>query len=616
MTSQASSRFTIRTSPARRAPGDDRRAAGGRGARQRARELRHGAEDDRWHPAPAGAPAIRSRTYYIPQYPRLSAKPDGTLELLCLKYVDAAGGTNGGLFHALIEFSLPQETVDAIEKKLRTQVPGARIAGPVPLMQALENGEEGVGSFQIVSAILKNREKGPSAADVITSGRAPLMPGSRAVVAAMLNQQAATLLWDSLSSPTSDVSVAIHAYYEAAVRSYNARVTAEVDAVYTHFSRVLNQQQGYTRRHVRNVVDDLQRKGDLKIEVLDRSAGLGIKPDDMSGILQMVTDKLVELMFDSKTGWAADPPREAVLEGDQIKLRQERGFIRRLFRGSGNQQYYTDDQYVLKNRTDIRRNVFTLTLAKNSTIKVPVDTAGNLGGLYTALKDDPRYFRLVDLSDPAFEFRPIHFQVDGDYVDAFQDTINFVSVNFRKSYPDQPAFTRSLHFAQAEMKAGKTMQDVAFPRLAMTGANWPEYEYQVRWSVRDGETVSVPAGDKWAKTRDAAVSLTPPFARRVVEIDADRQLFAKQGIATAVVEFLTMVGGKPRLQRKVILRASGRGADDEGGGVSRPPDAGGRAGDVAFAGGQDRREARGPRVGLPVSDAARCVGAWAQGGGR
>ena len=186
---------------------------------------------------------------------------------------------------------------------------------------------------------------------------------------------------------------------------------------------------------------------------------------------------------------------------------------------------------------------------------MPVDTAGNLGGLYTALKDDPRYFRLVDLSDPAFEFRPIHFQVDGDYVDAFQDTINFVSVNFRKSYPDQPAFTRSLHFAQAEMKAGKTMQDVAFPRLAMTGANWPEYEYQVRWSIRDGETVSVPAGDKWAKTRDAAVSLTPPFARRVVEIDADRQLFAKQGVATAVVEFLTMVGGKPRLQRKVILRA-------------------------------------------------------------
>jgi hypothetical protein len=494
--------------------------------------------------------------YYIPQYPRLATKDDGSLELLCLKYVDAAGGSNGGLFHALIEFSLSPDTLAVIEKKLRTQVAGARIVGPVPLLQALENGEEGVGSFQIVSAVLKSREKGPSAVDVITSGRAPLMPGSRAVVAAMLNQQAATLLWDSLSSPTSDVSVAIHAYYEAAVSSYNARVTAQVDTVYTHFSRVFNQQQGYTRRHVRDAVDDLQRTGDIKIDVLDRSAGLGMKPDEMSGILQMVTDKLVELMFDSKTGWSAEPTREAIVEPDQIKLRQQRGFLGRLFRGSGNQAYYTDDQYVLKNRKDIRRNVFTLTLAKNSTIKVPVDTAGNLGGLYATLKDDSRYFRLVDLSDPAFEFRPIHFQVDGDYVDAFQDTINFVSVNFRKSYPDHAAFTRSLHFTNAEMKAGKTVQDIAFPRLAMNGANWAEYEYQVRWSVRDGATVNVPSGDGWSKTRDAAISLVPPFTRRVVEIDADRQLFTKNGVATAVVEFATMVGGKPRLQRKAILRAA------------------------------------------------------------
>ena len=47
--------------------------------------------------------------YYVPQFPRLATKPDGTLEFLCLKYVDAAGGTSGGLFHALVEFTLPQE---------------------------------------------------------------------------------------------------------------------------------------------------------------------------------------------------------------------------------------------------------------------------------------------------------------------------------------------------------------------------------------------------------------------------------------------------------------------------------------------------------------------------
>ena len=84
---------------------------------------------------------------------------------------------------------------------------------------------------------------------------------------------------------------------------------------------MLNQQQDYTRRQVRNVVDDLQRKGDLKIEVLDRIAGLGIKADDMYGILQMVTDKLVELMFDSQDrlgGRSASAKRSS--KANQIKL--------------------------------------------------------------------------------------------------------------------------------------------------------------------------------------------------------------------------------------------------------------------------------------------------------
>src|SRR5687768_3855139 len=34
--------------------------------------------------------------YYVPQYPRLPTKEDGSYELLCLKYVDAQGGMNGG----------------------------------------------------------------------------------------------------------------------------------------------------------------------------------------------------------------------------------------------------------------------------------------------------------------------------------------------------------------------------------------------------------------------------------------------------------------------------------------------------------------------------------------
>ena len=208
---------------------------------------------------------------------------------------------------------------------------------------------------QMVPAILANKEKGEFTRSVVTSGKAPLMPGSKAVVAALLNEQGATLLWDSLNGSTSDVSVAIHAYYEAAVKAYNAKVTANVETVYNHFSRIANQQQDFTKRQLRNIVDDLQRTGDLKIDVLDRTAGLGIKADDMAGILQLVTDKLVELMFDHKSGWSADPQRETAVEANQLMGRQDRGWFARTFLGAKDTKYYTDDQYVLKDRKDIRK---------------------------------------------------------------------------------------------------------------------------------------------------------------------------------------------------------------------------------------------------------------------
>lgn len=495
--------------------------------------------------------------YYVPQYPRLATREDGSLEFVCLKYVDAQGGASGGLLHALVEFTLPEDLRAQVEAELKKSVGDARVMGPVPLLEAAKDGEEGTGSFEVVSAVLSSKGEGGFTRSSVASGRAPLTPGSRAVVAAILSPQGATLLWNSLTGPTSDVSVSVHGYYEAMVQGYNARVTAEVSTVYEHFSQLANGQSGFSRRQLRDVMDQLHRNGTLKVEVLDRSAGVGIKSDDMQGILQLVTDKLTTLMFDDSAGWSRDPERETAVERGQVQGRQSRGFLGRLFKGSGDQSYVSDDQWVLKKRRDVRQNTFTLVLTKNATVRVPVHTSGNLGGLYQQLADDPRYFRIVNLADPAFEFRPVYFQLDGEFLDAFQDAINFVSVNFRKTYSGQPAFTKSIQMSRADLEAGRTTQNVAFPRLGQSGGDWTQYEYQVRWSLRGGPTLSVPArADTWIRTSDAAIALTPPLQRRVVEIEADRQLFKDRGFATAVVEFAVLQAGKPKLERKALLRAT------------------------------------------------------------
>jgi hypothetical protein len=494
--------------------------------------------------------------FYVPQFPRLSTKEDGTVELLCLKYLDAEGGASGGLFHALVEFTLPDEAVAALEEELEKEQPGARIAGPVPLMQAIDDGEEGMGSFEVVSAILSDQGEGGFTRSVVTSGKAPLTKGSKAVVAAVLNQQGATLLWESLTGPTSDVSVAIHGYYEAKVKAYNAKVTAEMDTIYSHLSRVSSFQKDYTKRQLRKVVDELRQDGGLTVEVFDRTKSLGVKADDMDGILQLVTDKLTELMFDSQAGWSQEPPRETAVEANQIAGRRKTGWFSRVFGGERNPKYVTDDQYVLKRRQDIRHHSFSLVLDKSTSIRVPVDTAGNLGGLYEDFGEDPRYFRVVDLSDPDFETREVHFQVDGAYLDAFKDTINFVSVNFRKRYADRPDVTKNLTFSHQDVIEGRTIQDVAFSRLGMGEAEWTRFEYQTVWSVRDRPTVRSPAEeDDWIDSSDAAVSLVPPFVKRRIEIDADRALFGERGVRLGVIEFATVLAGEPRLERRAVLRA-------------------------------------------------------------
>ncbi len=213
---------------------------------------------------------------------------------------------------------------------------------------------------------------------------------------------------------------------------------------------------------------------------------------------------------------------------------------------------------MLKNRKDIQRNVFKLNLSKSTTIKVPVDTTGNLGGLYEAFGEDPRYFRIVNLADPVFQFRTVHFQIDSEYIDSFQQVLNAVSVNFRKKYGDKhPDFTPDpLIFTHESVQQGQTIQEVSFPRLGIKSEAWTEYEYQLRWSIRNGPTIRVPLEtDRWLSSKDGVVSLVSPFQKREVEIDADRQFFVERNIASAVIDFATTLVGEKRRLEKIILRA-------------------------------------------------------------
>jgi len=215
----------------------------------------------------------------------------------------------------------------------------------------------------------------------------------------------------------------------------------------------------------------------------------------------------------------------------------------------------------MKKREDIRTNRFYLNLSKATSIKVPIYTSGNLGGtFFTTLGSAPdnQYFRTVNLDDPVFQKRDVHFQVDGKFAESFTDILNFVTVSFRKNFgAGQNAVTKDLIFKREDLEKGKDIQTVTYPRLGLEGADWLNYEYRLSWSFKGNDkTVQVPkVPGQWLSGSSPAVSLIPPFDKRVVSIDADRNYFKEAGIRSATVRFFVILNGKAQPQRNLVLRA-------------------------------------------------------------
>ncbi len=493
--------------------------------------------------------------YYLPPYPRLSVDNEGNFEFLCIKYVHPDGKeSSGGLFHALIQFALPQEEKLALEAELKKKFPKAVLMGVVPMRDALSDGEEGISSFRIVSSILNENDANPFKSNVITSGRAPFFPGSKAALAARLDADGATLLWESFQANTSDVSVVVDGYYEALVKGYNVVIQADLEIVYNHFSSFENNQAWFTRDQARSVLDSMVQTGDIKIEVVDRSEGLGINTKPYQQILDVVTEKVVDMMFNVKSGWAKMPDVTTAVEPNEIKERYKRGAFVRFFAGDGAQPYIPDDQLLLKEKKEIRNFKFYLNMTQSTTIKVPVYSAGNLNGFFDEFKDDKKYFRVVNLEDPVFQNRELHFQVDGNFVDAYKDLINFATVSIRKKYDDNHPFTGDLLFKKEDMETGKYIQSIKYPRLGQTGVEWTQYEYKVSWSLIGMDTILHTPQADWTNSDNPLTPIKPPFRKLLLEIDTDRSLFEAAGIRSVRIRFASILVGKPQNQKTVVLR--------------------------------------------------------------
>lgn len=485
------------------------------------------------------------RYYYLPKAPRIADTAEGEPEVYAVKFVDPKGESSGGLFHAMVTLTLPEAEITLLQKTLKESDSDAVIAGPVPLHEGDESG------FTVVSGVMTDDKMTQS---LISSGHAPVTPGSKAAIATSLTPLGATLLWDSLENPTSDVSISVAAYYEATLPSFEAKITADISTVYTHYSKLDNNQGGYKRRQIRDIADKLIRTGDIKVDVLNRLPE-NTADAAMQSMVDLITNKLTEAIFDHKTGFTALPEKETAVEQGQIKGRQSQGWLTKLFKGSGNKKYVTDDQFVLKKREDINQAIFRINLTRRAVIKVPFYTSGNLGGLFTTPERKQQLLKVINLADPAFQKRDIYFRIDAGYAKAFEKYLNYASINIRKKYRNGDTSTGEIIFTREDIRDGKFSKFWRYARLGEKGSKWLDYEYQIDWGSRDRDTERH-AAPEWQKSNAPITALVPPVQRTDLEIDADRFLFEDAGIRTASIELKYHVFGKQVTERLKTLRST------------------------------------------------------------
>lgn len=501
--------------------------------------------------------------YYLPTVPAIAMDPmTSKPRMMLIKFVDPAGKTSGGLVHFLFTLDMPEDRLKKINESLAKKVPGASIRGPVILRtdSGEESGdEESKASFKIISSTLTKKGGEDSfTSSLVTSGVAPVTPGSQAAVAARLSEQGATLLWESLRQPTSDISVAISASYEAALPAYRGKVKADLNTVYNHLFKIFNEQAGYTKTEIRKQFDELVRTGVIEVDITDRD-GLGIDSTRLAGLMNLVTEKLVDMLFDTTQGFSKLPTQESI-PANVVEGRQKRGFLAELFTGSGDQAYVTDNQFTLREREEIKQATFSMVFTQNTTIKVPFNSTGNMSGLYDTWGKDEDLFRVVGLNDAAFEKREVFFEVDPTYYRVFTENINSVTVSFAKKYPSRPNqadFTSEIVFNHKDVEKANFTKSLIYPRLGLTGTDWLEYRYRTVWSFRGGKTIAVPADiSAYENNNSPSISLAPPAQLTQIEIDGDAVTMSDANIRRAMVEFSYRLLGEKKSKSVALLPQS------------------------------------------------------------
>lgn len=481
--------------------------------------------------------------YYLPTNLRLSKKEDGvTPEFIFVKYTTdesaSLGGTQGALMHFLMEWGL----TPAQEKELQTkigqklgdlkrvnprysEVKAPKVMGPVTLNSDIQ-GE----TFRIISGTLTNDEFTPN---MVTSGKAAVMPGSKMAVAAILAKNGAQLLAATFEKARSitDVSLTLRFEYEI--------LTPAVDGVITvDWTQISQLYQKYKREYSHTDLDDgtmpasnslkddeiTETEKDSLVSFLMESKAVVIKLDQLkpdNPIAKEVTDAFLEYFLSS----VAEKNLSLPSEGEtQESLRPEDPY-----QPPEDLYKYTFSSERMENR--VRMGTETYNLKLRIPVKHEMTITENLASWYDGVKHNRKCVTSVNLNDPFFSHREIQMILDSEAERMFGDEVNAVAVDIRKKRSKGNDFSDALIIDRKTLDNG-VLATMTYAR--MDDDNSDVYDYRVQWNLKGGNVY--PPEPQWLKGDWKGINLVAPVTPRTILFEGDLAELTEMEIPRATLQ--------------------------------------------------------------------------------
>lgn len=488
--------------------------------------------------------------YYLPTNLRLSKKPDGTPEFIFVKYTTdeaaSAGGVQGALMHFLMEWGLTPAQEQELQLLIKEKIGNLKtlnplyenvvdpiVAGPVNLKSDIE-GE----TFMIVSGTLTNSAFTPN---MSTSGRAPLLPGSKIAVAAVLEKNGAQLLASTFENARSitDVSVALRFQYEILTPAVEGKITMDWSQLHTKYQ---SYHKDYTKKDKKsrkwylfgakttNSTTVTENEREAMYDFFKQSNIVDIKLDNLQPtdpVAQEVTRSFMDMFLQSITDQEMEKPENGEVES----LKPGEPYVPK-----GKVKRYEYNASKIERMSRRGKQEFNLNY------RIPVvrefSITENLAAWYDGVKHNSKCITSVNLNDPFFQHREINLILDGEAERMFGDELNAISVDIRKKRSNGNDFQDAIMINKQSLASG-TLATLTYARGEDENAD--VYEYRTSWNLK-GKVY--PESPRWEKGDWKGINLISPVSPRKIEFECDLVELKEFGFPRATLQLRYMKFGE------------------------------------------------------------------------